>query len=357
AADVSAGAGDVSSAFKAIDLLAAEYQVDPMKLKADAHTLAAKFIPTPEAFTQHVAAGRALLNEALAVDRYKIALQASASLIGVTRVASKAASVAPLARYLAFRSQQVKTFRNDHSRLGNQVEARKQTPNDPAANLALGRFYCFDKGDWDVGLPMLALGEDEVLREAAQLDLTWPADPVTLQKLGRRWWQAAEDQKPRAVANAVRIRAYRAYREAFSKLDKEGREGLRKQMQAMQGKLAPHVARYLSNMPESSSSVGYGSFGKKGFLGYESNDVTRIIAGGSISPNGLSTHPAASSTAFVTYHLFGEFGGLQLVAAIADTTTVSPLATPLAFRVVGDGKTLWSASLAERGTGAVCEIN
>ena len=34
----------------------------------------------------------------------------------------------------------------------------------PPANLTVGKYYCFQKGDWEKGLPMLALGQDETLK-------------------------------------------------------------------------------------------------------------------------------------------------------------------------------------------------
>ncbi len=47
-------------------------------------------------------------------------------------------------------------------------------PNDAAAHAALGRYLCLSLGKWDEGLPHLAKGSDELLRAAAEQDLTAP---------------------------------------------------------------------------------------------------------------------------------------------------------------------------------------
>ena len=50
-------------------------------------------------------------------------------------------------------------------------------PTNPAANLAAGRHLCLVQGDWDRGLPMLALGSDAELKAAATKDLAGAARP------------------------------------------------------------------------------------------------------------------------------------------------------------------------------------
>ena len=44
-------------------------------------------------------------------------------------------------------------------------------PEDPGANLALGRFLCHIRGDWDTGLPLLVKGGNAPLKAAAEREL------------------------------------------------------------------------------------------------------------------------------------------------------------------------------------------
>ena len=47
----------------------------------------------------------------------------------------------------------------------------KANPGDTAAHLALGRYFCLVKGDWEAGLPHLAQGDDPDLKALAEEDL------------------------------------------------------------------------------------------------------------------------------------------------------------------------------------------
>ena len=47
----------------------------------------------------------------------------------------------------------------------------EKTPDNPAANLVLGKYFSFVKGDWAKGVPMLALGKDEDFSALAKQDL------------------------------------------------------------------------------------------------------------------------------------------------------------------------------------------
>ncbi len=67
----------------------------------------------------------------------------------------------------------------------------KTNPTDPEANLAVGRYYCFRKGDWDKGLPMFAQGSDASLKELAATDMQKPTAPAEQKKLGDGWWDLA----------------------------------------------------------------------------------------------------------------------------------------------------------------------
>ncbi len=64
--------------------------------------------------------------------------------------------------------QRLKTYRQRFTEAGKDVEELQQaqalswrrTRGTPQANLVVGRYLCFTKGDWKKGLPLLALGSD-----------------------------------------------------------------------------------------------------------------------------------------------------------------------------------------------------
>ena len=73
-------------------------------------------------------------------------------------------------------------------------------PDDPAANLTLGKYLCFSRGDWQQGFSRLAKGSDPVLAELASKGLVNPTDAAVQEALGDDWWKASEAAKGVAKA-------------------------------------------------------------------------------------------------------------------------------------------------------------
>jgi len=118
----------------------------------------------------------------------------------------------------------------------------------------------------------------------------------------------------------------------------------------------PKYIRYLSDLPEQEVRVGYGRFGKNGDLGY-ADGTGRIVVGGKPSPKGLSMHPDANSESHVEYALDGACETFEADAAINDTAAAGP-ASPLVFRVLGDGRTLWASHpTKESGQAQNCRVD
>ena len=56
------------------------------------------------------------------------------------------------------------------------LQTLKEKPDDPDANLAVGKFYCFQKQDYDKGDPYLAKSGNLALATAATKDVDDPKD-------------------------------------------------------------------------------------------------------------------------------------------------------------------------------------
>lgn len=69
----------------------------------------------------------------------------------------------------------------------------KESPDDPDANLAVGRYRCLLKGEWRDGLPYLEKGNDKILREFAKKELTPTVTPTDTLDLADSWWNFARD--------------------------------------------------------------------------------------------------------------------------------------------------------------------
>jgi formylglycine-generating enzyme required for sulfatase activity len=112
----------------------------------------------------------------------------------------------------------IQQARHDHEALQAAREQLKTAPDDPAANLVLGRWHCFQQGDWDEGLKFLAKGSDSGLKSLAAQELA--SSPSTFEERvarGDAWWDLAEKADGKTKAG-MRQRAGRWYQEALPEL-------------------------------------------------------------------------------------------------------------------------------------------
>jgi hypothetical protein len=56
----------------------------------------------------------------------------------------------------------------------------------------VGSFRCFEKDDWERGLPLLALGDDARLKGLAERDRAAPKDAGARRAVGNGWWDLAK---------------------------------------------------------------------------------------------------------------------------------------------------------------------
>lgn len=93
----------------------------------------------------------------------------------------------------------------------------RQDPADAKAGTIIGRFYCFYRGDWAKGLPLLAQGEDAGWRELARQDLQPHPDSAGQVQMGDAWWDAALKQE-NPLGTWIRQRAVYWYEKALPAL-------------------------------------------------------------------------------------------------------------------------------------------
>ena len=65
-------------------------------------------------------------------------------------------------------------------------------PDDPDANLTVGKVKCFLKDDWKFGPPILLKGNDDALKDLAQQDSAGPTESADRLKLADAWWDLAD---------------------------------------------------------------------------------------------------------------------------------------------------------------------
>ena len=217
ARDLAMESNDFETSLAAIDQLDQRFQVLTADMKAATiESIAGNVTQTPR-------------RKALAAK----SLQASADAVAADRF-DAALRLATLARGLAQKANDGATNKLAESRL-NEIDALKQkhqavqpalgalaaNPNDPAANLSAGNYFCFVKGDWSKGLTHWAASADDALKKQAKLDLANPLPTAERLAVGDGWWDLAEKQSGEA-REALRRRAaywYRPIESAVTGLD------------------------------------------------------------------------------------------------------------------------------------------
>ena len=213
ARDVAAGTGDAATALQAVERLLEQFDEPAAELIGDTLLTAARQATTS---AQHKAVAEAALSIAGKLsdaDQYETAVR----LCEAARSSAQRAKLFPLAKELTAQIEETKRQQLLSEDYRKALSVLEDKPTDPAANLAAGRHLCFVKGNWDRGVPMLALGSDAALKAAAIKDLRGANSADEQATIGDAWWDVAE-AKQGEERETLRLRAGFWYRQAEPKL-------------------------------------------------------------------------------------------------------------------------------------------
>lgn len=186
AKDMAAVEGDLKVAFEAVGRLVAEYDVDELSLRTAVITEGAKAVRIPleeEEFCREV---ELVIEQCIQADRYDLAR----SLGEVALSSSRKAKNAELTRAIVRRNKEVVQIENEFASIKSHLEVLEDEPTEAEANRKVGAFRCFMKGDWNIGITFLALGDDETFKALAVAELSEIPDAMML---GDDWWELADD--------------------------------------------------------------------------------------------------------------------------------------------------------------------
>jgi hypothetical protein len=210
AKDVAIQAVDGQTAFEAIDRMDEVFQVDGLEMKCEVLAALSK---KARLGTDHRAIARQaneVIDAANEHDRFDLATELAELAISE----ANAAHDTELMKHIRSRMSSLRELKSACDEAQQAVETLKQTPDDSAANLAAGRYYCFCKNDWAKGLPMLTRGSDSTMKELATKDLGTPQMPEDQVKIGDAWWELAA-QKEGTERQSVESRAAYWYNRAL----------------------------------------------------------------------------------------------------------------------------------------------
>jgi serine/threonine protein kinase len=209
-----AQSGDIEEAFKAIDKLAEDYVVDVLTDKTAALNAAGRMATNASALNKPILdTAQALALQAVADDNYEAALR----LMELANAAALRTRNQPILFRVSQRAQLVRDVQKEYERVAPALATLKQNPKDADANLAAGKFLCWQKGDWDKGLPLLAQSSDAKLQSLAQQDVAKPVDSSLRLAVADGWWAVAETERG-LPKNQIQRHAHGWYKQTVTDL-------------------------------------------------------------------------------------------------------------------------------------------
>lgn len=353
-----AGVGDAEVALAAVAAMAERYSVEPWELRTTTLTTVGKSTRGAgfkERALKLAKAAQALVDEAIRDGQY----HATEELLDIALEAAKKAEDIPLRKAIVDRADEVELLARQYREFEAALEKLGMDEGDPVANLVAGRFYCFVRGDWLRGLPLLAKSGNDALRQVAQLEVAAPADVEGQTAVGDAWWDLSDATRDDNERGPLQQRALHWYRQALPQLT----NGLvRTKIEKRIAEVAPPPTDddvqpqtvYLDDEDEIDSKVANGTLGKHG---WREDGKKRAQFKGVQVEHCLSMHAIEQRYSYASYPLNGQYQEFQAIAAVLDNPQEPITGTPLVFRVIGDGKLLWqSQPIQQSGTGQPCRV-
>jgi hypothetical protein len=214
ARDSAVDAGDFTLTLKVIGEIDRIYLVDVLKLKVDAVALVVKALRTVEDRKQLIAQFSELIDQAIAIDRFDSAKQ----MADLTLIQARLTTDNALVREATLHVQQVREFEHAFGEVKPALTILVEKPTDPVANMTVGRYRCYMLGDWETGLPMLALANESAAKTLATQELAGPKSPDEQAKLGDGLWDLS-DKEDGTAKKRLQEHASGWYLQAVDKLE------------------------------------------------------------------------------------------------------------------------------------------
>lgn len=230
---LAAEAGEIELCGQWVDWLAERYAVSALALKAEMYERLLAALPAGDssaaAVQNVVKTATSLARDAARADDYDTADRLARLALSAARRTRDGA----LLREATTEARELERQRARYGAVRAALETLAEKPDDPAANLIVGRWYCFVHEDWAKGLPALAKGGDAELAELARAELESAslsgADAAARRAaLGDQWLSLANKQRG-ADQGAMQARARDHYAAALPELT--GLEKLRVEKQ------------------------------------------------------------------------------------------------------------------------------
>jgi len=211
---LAAEAGELELALSTADWLGERYQLSVPERKAElleeVFRASGAQAEAAEKAEQVFRSALALAGTAAAEDDY----EAADRLVRVAVMAARRIRDPARLREVSVFERELDRGRSRFRAFQNALELLAEDPDNAEANLTVGRWYCFQKGQWEKGLPYLSRGSDAALAKVAQQELAGAATPAELVGLADQWSKLAHSASGRDRQTMLG-RAIRCYEQAL----------------------------------------------------------------------------------------------------------------------------------------------
>ena len=184
---LAAQAGDVNTALQAADELAQGFVIPAgtiFKMKIQMLKQASQAEgATPDAYQAVIDRAMLILDDTLDGDDYPSSLE----LIAAAEQAGRKLRSIVLVASIRKKQDEIIRLHKEFAHWQPFADKLAKNPDDPEANLEMGKYHALIKGNWDRGVPMLARGSKGFLQSIAKADLAGNEVPFTTGEA--RWYR------------------------------------------------------------------------------------------------------------------------------------------------------------------------
>jgi hypothetical protein len=220
---------DVVTIISAIETAARFFDIDSMSMKNAALTSASKVAKSPEESLALVDALLALIDDQIRADQYDAADKAATLAVQLAR---KGGEIAVVTRATT-RSKEVSEAKGLFQSMKTVLQTLAKNPEDASANFEMGKFLCFVKGSWDLGLRFLVKGSEPSLKMLAEKEIAAPAQISEQVGLADGWWELAEKEKSSLRKSQLQAHAKALYEAALPEATGLLRAKIEKRLEAV----------------------------------------------------------------------------------------------------------------------------
>ena len=235
AEDVALQVADIDAALEAVGRRADLFDVDPLALRETALASAGKTAKSPDEAGAIAEAMLKHIDDLVQADQFDAADKAASA---AAALAKKSGDVS-LAGRTSTRAKETAEMKSLAQAQKGVLQRMAKNPEEPGANLEMGKFLCFVKGSWDLGLRFLVKGSDAALKGLAEKELAYPADPAERAALADGWAAQADKERSPLRKSQMTSHAKTLYEGALLEAPALLRARIEKKLESMAGPAGP----------------------------------------------------------------------------------------------------------------------